>query len=163
VELGSGTGLAGLAAAAILGYPTTLTDLPEVLPSLRANVHRNTSLSNLVKVAACDWLQPIDLASMDCPHGLILAADVVWLEPLVNPLVSTLTQIAQASGPYVRVLLAYQSRSRRVDEILFNSLAEQFYKEEAPLLPSEPDRGAIQLYWLRLRSPSSVSPTLKLE
>jgi hypothetical protein len=41
LELGSGTGLAGLAAAVATGLPTTLTDLQEVLPALQRNVDSN--------------------------------------------------------------------------------------------------------------------------
>ena len=41
LELGAGTGLAGLAAAAALQQPTTFTDLGEVLPQ----IHRNTLLN----------------------------------------------------------------------------------------------------------------------
>lgn len=45
LELGSGTGLAGLAAAACLGRPAHLTDLAEVLPSLQRNVDLNPKAS----------------------------------------------------------------------------------------------------------------------
>ena len=41
LELGSGTGLAGLAAAVATGLATALTDLKEVLPALRRNVDAN--------------------------------------------------------------------------------------------------------------------------
>jgi Lysine methyltransferase len=42
LELGSGPGLAGMAAA-LLGWHTTLTDVADVLPLLRDNVQRNFS------------------------------------------------------------------------------------------------------------------------
>jgi hypothetical protein len=47
LELGSGTGLAGLAAAAALRLPVALTDLPEVLPALRRNADANPQVSHL--------------------------------------------------------------------------------------------------------------------
>ncbi|KAL4428474.1 hypothetical protein ABPG75_002563 [Micractinium tetrahymenae] len=58
LELGSGTGLAGLAAAAALQLPTLLTDLPEVLPALQKNIAANPGLAALVSAAPLDWRQP---------------------------------------------------------------------------------------------------------
>ncbi len=44
IELGSGTGLAGLTAAVAIRLPTTLTDLPDVLPALQRNVDANAEV-----------------------------------------------------------------------------------------------------------------------
>jgi protein N-lysine methyltransferase METTL21C len=44
LELGSGTGLVGIAAAALLGAHVTLTDLPNVLPNLQYNAELNSSV-----------------------------------------------------------------------------------------------------------------------
>ena len=191
LELGSGTGLAGLAAAAALRLPTVLTDLPEVLPALRRNIAANPSLAPLVTAAALDWTQPHAspaLAGSSTGGGgtssssgsggtsssssggggtssssggsggsgssggrLVLAADCVWLEELVHPFVAALE--AAAAGPADRVLLAYQSRSTRVDGLLFGLLARRFSAETAPLLPGEPPRGPIDLYWLTPKQP----------
>lgn len=41
LELGSGTGLVGIAAAAIWRCAVTLTDLPEICPNLAANIEDN--------------------------------------------------------------------------------------------------------------------------
>ena len=149
LELGSGTGLAGLAAAMALQLPTCLTDLPEVLPSLEANVASNPGVAELVSVAALDWTQqPADPASLGGPPGLIVAADCVWLEPLVQPFVACLASVA---GPTSRVLMAHQSRSNRVDSLLFGLLGEAFETEPVPRLDGEPDRGRIELLWLRTK------------
>jgi hypothetical protein len=44
LELGSGTGLLGIAAAAFWGAPVFLSDLPNIVPNLRVNAERNTSV-----------------------------------------------------------------------------------------------------------------------
>lgn len=151
VELGSGTGLAGLAAAAALRLPVTLTDLPEALPALQANIDANPALAPLTTVAPCDWTSP-NLSAIQ-GHGLVIAADCVWVEDLVAPLVATLEAATQPTreGAAPLVLFSYQSRSARVDDLLFKLLENTFKIERAEVLPGEPDRGKIDIYWLKRR------------
>ena len=62
LELGAGTGLVGIAAAAVLGANVLLTDLPEIVPNLAWNANSNagTVLSNggSVRTAVLDWSAP---------------------------------------------------------------------------------------------------------
>lgn len=168
LELGSGTGLAGLAAAAALQLPTLLTDLPEALPALQRNIAANASLAQLVAAAPLDWRDPSTspalrgkgrgggmsssaaaddrIGSSGSGGRLVLAADCVWLEELVQPFVSALELAAAA--PADRALLAYQSRSERIDDLLFGLLQRSFEVATVPLLPGELPRGPIDLYWL---------------
>jgi Lysine methyltransferase len=74
-----------------------LTDLPYALDNLAANVERNALLWQdhrcLVTVLPLDWYNE-DLGSLSGrTFDLILAADVVWLDELVPPLVRTLERL----------------------------------------------------------------------
>lgn len=84
LELGSGTGLLGIAAAAL--YPDAsvhLTDLGAIVSNLEANVKANEALFSRGKspsVRVLDWSEP-SIPSPDCRFDLILASD-----PLYSPL-----------------------------------------------------------------------------
>ncbi len=118
VELGAGTGLAGLAAAAALpGSLVTLTDLPDALPALARNVAANSALKDRVRVVPYDWTQPCPVQRAD----VVVAADCVWLRDLVAPFVAALD--AACAAPRGVVLLVHQTRSSAVDEALWATLA----------------------------------------
>jgi predicted nicotinamide N-methyase len=198
VELGSGTGLAGIAAAACLQVPVVLTDLSEVLPALRKSVEMNAELAHLLDVRPLDWrdaardaAQALQLhvaragrgAAADLPGSacgadeegaprvcdvrraeceeavLVLAADCVWLAGLVQPLLDTLSALISTSSASasasasagarseLRLLLAYKSRSKQVDGLLFEGLRRVFASvAEVPQLAGE-QRGSVGI-WL---------------
>ncbi|KAL8954335.1 MAG: hypothetical protein Q9183_007187 [Haloplaca sp. 2 TL-2023] len=85
IELGAGTGLAGLALAALFPIHVHLTDLPEIVPNLAFNVdvnasHPSASFKGTTSVGPFDWS---DIPSRDGKHtryDLVLAAD-----PLYSP------------------------------------------------------------------------------
>ena len=120
LELGSGTGLAGIATALLLGVEMELTDLAAVVPALRRNVALNAPCPCTVE--PLDWRDVADRRRRD-DCGLVLAADCVWLPELVEPFVLTLAAVAP---PGALVLLAYQERSTRVSDRLFAHLAPHF-------------------------------------
>mmetsp|Transcript_33396 Transcript_33396/g.79182 ORF Transcript_33396/g.79182 Transcript_33396/m.79182 type:complete len:231 (-) Transcript_33396:231-923(-) len=153
LELGSGTGLAGIAAALALGRKAVLTDLPQVLPSLERNVKLNGLPREAVSVQPLDWHEARRQAGRlrGGPFRLVLAADCVWLDSLVAPFAEALEAV---SGEGATVLLAYQSRSARVDARLFSLLDQTFLREPVGLLPGERHRGVIDLYRLTRRPAS---------
>jgi predicted nicotinamide N-methyase len=66
LELGSGTGLVGMAVAAVLGASVLLTDLPEIEGNLTRNVKQNRpeieALGGSVISAVLDWSYPQDVS-----------------------------------------------------------------------------------------------------
>lgn len=88
LELGSGTGLVGMAAASILGRQCIMTDLPEIVPNLDRNAKANVATLALyggkTECAVLDWTQPdtfrLDGVHRGEPHTfpLILAADPIY-------------------------------------------------------------------------------------
>lgn len=69
LELGAGTGLVGIAAAAIWGVHVLLTDLPEIQDNLSHNVLQNTQVveenGGCVDSAVLDWKDPSGLSGQD--------------------------------------------------------------------------------------------------
>jgi hypothetical protein len=59
IRLGSGTGLVGIATAALWKVPVVLTDLPEIQENLEFNVHQNSdtvkSFGGRASCAVLDW------------------------------------------------------------------------------------------------------------
>jgi predicted nicotinamide N-methyase len=84
LELGSGTGLVGLAAAAILKSRVLLTDLPEIVTNLQHNATTNAdaivSHGGSAQTSILDWSQPraTVVAPAQASFPLILAADPIY-------------------------------------------------------------------------------------
>ncbi|KEF56967.1 uncharacterized protein A1O9_07157 [Exophiala aquamarina CBS 119918] len=83
LELGSGTGLVGMAAACAWNVSVLLTDLPEIVPNLQHNLERNKDMieENHGSVAArrLDWDDEADLPRDDQEKFMvILAADPIY-------------------------------------------------------------------------------------
>lgn len=94
LELGSGTGLVGIAAAATLGANVTVTDLPHVIPNLQFNADANAEVlaanGGTIHVASLRWGEADDVELIGREFDLILASDVVYHNHLYDPLLQTL-------------------------------------------------------------------------
>ena len=83
LELGSGTGLLGIAAACVWGASVHLSDLPQIMPNLEHNIKLNqTSISQnggSATSGALDWsLSPSEPLSDDRRFPIIIAADALY-------------------------------------------------------------------------------------
>lgn len=119
LELGSGTGLVGLAAG-VLGAHVWITDQAPLLAIMSRNVEMN-NLSHCVSVMELNWGEPL-------PSGLprfdiILAADCVYFEPAFPLLVQTLDDLASRGNP--EILFCYKKR-RKADKRFFTMLKKKF-------------------------------------
>jgi Lysine methyltransferase len=149
MELGAGCGLVGLAAGVLGAKQVLMTDLPYTLPNMQANTLRHLEVCTkagceLVVCAPLDWYHPPSLqklgAVMNVHHtpwipDLILVADCVWMQELVEPLLSTIQRLTAQSSQVdlqdtgeqsrivsTRVILSYQRRGRSTHEIFWNGL-----------------------------------------
>ncbi|XP_071731321.1 uncharacterized protein [Rutidosis leptorrhynchoides] len=102
LELGSGTGVVGIAAAAILGADVTVTDLHHVLPNLKFNVDVNSGAleprGGEVHVAALSWGENDEMKVIGREFDLIIGSDVVYHDNLFDPLLETLKYLLLDNG-----------------------------------------------------------------
>lgn len=122
LELGAGQGLAGMSASFMGASEVVLTDLDANLPGLISNVELNSAQEH-VRVQSLDWMKPVPVSLAGRCFDVILGADIVWVEWLVEPLVKTLHSLAStACNKLVEIFLAHQTRSERIDTLLFDLL-----------------------------------------
>lgn len=119
IELGAGTGLCALLAAAS-GANVVASDRDEMLPLIQENVLRNshiTELNKRVRVCKYNWGKDLDsLLELDThshnffpPYDIIFAADCVYDFNGIDPLQEAVRHLAHSeeSGKHTLLLLAY--------------------------------------------------------
>ena len=133
LEIGSGTGVAGITAAA-MGAHVMLTDVPEVLPLLRENAARNANViakgGGSVVVRPCTWGAVLEddedgaaVSAFIDRAELVLAADVAYhrdgsqLAPLCKLLKRAMAPSKQRPAG-ARMLLVHKSRHTALDAML---------------------------------------------
>ncbi|MQL90556.1 hypothetical protein Taro_023149 [Colocasia esculenta] len=129
VELGSGCGPAGLGLL-LLGLNVILTDIAPVMPALRHNLRRNRrNLPRTPRYAQLYWNNPEQIRALRPPFDFIIAADVVYMEDSVGPLVSAMEALVSAAGA---VLLGYQVRSPEAHALFWELCERSFTVHKVP-------------------------------
>ncbi|KAK4393678.1 protein N-lysine methyltransferase METTL21A [Sesamum angolense] len=132
LELGSGTGAVGIAAAALLGASVTITDLPHVLPNLQFNIAANAKILELhggaVDAAALQWGQTADMEAIGREYDVILGSDLVYHENLYDPLLETLRFLLLGREQKVVFLMSHLKRWKK--ESAFFKKANKFFDVE---------------------------------
>ncbi|KAF7850798.1 hypothetical protein BT93_L4994 [Corymbia citriodora subsp. variegata] len=170
LELGSGTGLVGIAAAVALGADVTVTDLPHVVPNLQFSVDANAAALaagagiGSVRVAPLRWGEAEDVRAMgEEEYDVILASDVVYYGHLYGPLLATLRWLFERSerrGEMVFVM-AHLRRWKK-DSAFFRKARKAFDLEV--IHADEPRQGSrvgVVVYrfdWKRKRTAKCAAP-----
>jgi len=173
IEIGSGVGLSGIAAAACNAEYVLLTDLPYTLKTIQDNVdatlkawgddddddddddkkdtEKTTCNRTLIEVDVLDWS---DLPSKSQSFDTVLSADCVWIPDLVPAFIQTLVHLrsSSSSSSHFRVLLSHQTRSLETDRLLFSGLESNHFKIQQinthKTLPKEYFVSKIRIYEL---------------
>ena len=127
LELGSGTGVGGLTAAAA-GAVVCLTDGSKaMLPLLRANAESN-GLSDRVSVHRMRWGYEHEMAEAAAtgPYDLIVGSDLLYAPELFPDLLETLT--AMSTRGKTEVLLTYPPRY--TESVFFEEAAEYGFEQK---------------------------------
>lgn len=146
LELGSGTGLSGLALA--LKHKDTrvwLTDQAPMLPLLEVNIALN-GLDDRVHAAILDWGTELESQYKDI--DLVLAADCVYLEKAFPLLEKTLLDITATRD--VPIWMSYKRR-RKADRLFFRAIRKKFIVNEIKDFPEfeQFHRDSVFLFELR--------------
>ncbi|CAI8609145.1 unnamed protein product [Vicia faba] len=127
LELGSGTGIVGIVAAATLGSDVTLTDLPHVVPNLKFNAEANAAVvgssGGTVTSAPLRWGHAADVEMIGREFDVIVASDVVYHDHLYEPLIETLRLLL--IGKKIVFLMAHTKRWKK-ESVFFNKARKHF-------------------------------------
>ncbi|KAJ8567524.1 hypothetical protein K7X08_019732 [Anisodus acutangulus] len=138
LELGSGTGIVGIVAAAVLGAKVTVTDLPHVLPNIQFNVDANSQVleqqNGVVDIAALSWGESQDMEAVGRDYDLILGSDVVYHDHLYDPLIKTLRFFLLGGGKKIAFVMAHLRRWKK--ESVFFKRAKKLF--DVQVIHTEP-------------------------
>lgn len=135
LELGSGTGFVGIASAILGAREVVITDLKYTMQLMQENVSLNINaiIGNdnnrgclKIECRECDWFNPplITEFGIFATHPqIILVADCVWVEELVDPLMNTLDIYCQEETV---VIFTYQQRGKAAHTKFWHRLKTMF-------------------------------------
>ncbi|WCJ24907.1 Protein N-lysine methyltransferase METTL21A [Euphorbia peplus] len=166
LELGSGTGLVGIAAAMTLGANVTVTDLPHVISNLKFNVDANVEAVGVgggsVDVAALRWGKEGngDVEMLGKDFDLIIASDVVYHDHLYEPLLYTL-RLVMDDGENIKgkmkkkkVFVMAHLRRWKKESSFFKKAKKLFHVEVIHVdIPCEGSRIGVAVYLFSHKPP----------
>lgn len=142
LELGSGTGLGGIASC-ILGYKTYLTDLREIVPNLKDNIELN-NIGNAL-AGELDWT---NVSTFTAEHGnikfpTILVSDPIYLEQHPYFLMNAIREMADFSEQETRILIQIPLRPKYENEraLLWQLMEQLFIMEDEKIEKGYDDFG----------------------
>ncbi|KAI8782624.1 protein N-lysine methyltransferase METTL21A [Biomphalaria glabrata] len=123
LELGAGTGLAGMVAAA-LGADVIVTERESAMPHLTSTVLANSPNRKhwKIKASVLDWTQPIHYKTYS-DVDVVLGADIIYIEETFNDLLKVLMSLTH--NRIVQVLLSCKIRYDR-DRNFLKMMEEHF-------------------------------------
>lgn len=130
LELGSGTGIGGLAAAAA-GADVLLTDRELLASVLQLNVELNASTvaaaAGRAAFAAFDWSTAPPACVMERGLDVVLAADLVYAFAAARPFAAALAAVlrGEAASKGIPALYAHNPRSQELDAEMHAALAAE--------------------------------------
>jgi D-xylulose reductase len=113
--LGEGTGLLGIAAAKVMSWTLTLTDLPDIIGNLRRNVEYNCG--DRVKVRELDWMNPPDEGELATGSFEVVIASDLFYDTHHPKLVVEMMERYLKRDPNARVIIEYPLRTSHAAEV----------------------------------------------
>ncbi|GFQ86717.1 protein-lysine methyltransferase METTL21D [Trichonephila clavata] len=149
IDVGSGTGVAGLFAAA-LGAEVILTDLPEVVPLLEKNIELNKAvLKGAASASVLEWGK---LEKIFPIPDLILVSDCIYYEMSVKKLVPTLNELSDSDTD---ILISYEDRvlgnKKELLKNFLDALKQYFSIEIIPKTLQHPDFQSDDIHLLKCK------------
>ncbi|KAK4368978.1 hypothetical protein RND71_012770 [Anisodus tanguticus] len=130
VELGAGCGVAAMGLFKLGLNNIVITDIAPVMPALKHNLKKNKPvLKKSLKTAQLNWSNQDQIKSLSPPFDVVIAADVVYLEETVGPLLSAMEGLVDENGV---VLLGYQLRSPEAHTKFWELCGDMFDIEKVP-------------------------------
>ncbi|KAL8760235.1 MAG: hypothetical protein Q9184_003406 [Pyrenodesmia sp. 2 TL-2023] len=122
IELGAGTGLVGLAVAALYNVDVRLTDLPAIVPNLRSNVDAYSSDAihhrGDISVGELDWSDlPCSEAETENQYDLVVAADPLYSPQHPAWLIAAIDFVLKKKERAARVVIELPLREAYMPEV----------------------------------------------
>ncbi|KAL3509295.1 hypothetical protein ACH5RR_028696 [Cinchona calisaya] len=130
IELGAGCGVGSMGLYLLGLNDVVVTDIAPVMPALKHNLKRNKPvLKKALKTAQLYWAREAQMKALGPPFDVVVAADVVYIEESVRPLVETMEKLVADDGV---VLLGYQVRSPEAHALFWELCEKVFEIEKIP-------------------------------